>query len=282
MNNFCLHASSDQLQPQRDALKFVEVIKSLSNQLELALTHLTLSGSDIESTDEVSIEIELTPSNIVSSLPLDQYSITELSVRSSRIDGVEESYWDMYAEIAPSTFVDECYHAYIQFPSYHVSNLAPNSQFSFIRNLLESLAGIAPLDYALVTLMDDSKFPSTYFRGIYNSRLSYDEILNQAMWQGHIAERKRKLRGIYWGNLMGALHLSSLKDKANFEKRLASLVGYEFIVKINNDNLFFLLPAIATETSSNNIVHLVEALLREYDLLMQPDGKDKHRANRLV
>src|SRR5258708_18068855 len=124
----------------------------------------------------------------------------------------------------------------------HISNLTPSTLVSLINRFLSALNHIGQLDYALVTTMKPT-LPSTYFRNIFTSNLSYDEALNLGTWEHKLDERKIKLRGLYWGNFLGPGHLSQLTDKQAFIAHLVALVGDQRLIIIKGNALFFMLPS---------------------------------------
>jgi hypothetical protein len=123
-----------------------------------------------------------------------------------------------------------------------------------------------------------SALPGTYFRGIFTTDLSDDQALDIATWETKIDERKTKLRGLYWGNLIGPGHLSQLKDKQVFIARLEALIGSQCLTTINGDALFFMLPSL--DMTSDPVASSVESLLKEEDLLMQPNDQAREMVNR--
>jgi hypothetical protein len=143
--------------------------------------------------------------------------------------------------------------------------------------MVSALNRIGQLDYALVTTMDPA-LPSSFFRSIFTSNLSDDEALDLATWKLKLNERKTKLRGLYWGNLLGPGHLAQLTDKRAFLSSLETLVGSHRLTTINGEALFFMLPS--PDLTSDPVAASVETLLKENDLLMQPDDQAREIVNR--
>jgi hypothetical protein len=170
-------------------------------------------------------------------------------------------------------------YAYIQFPLSRVEGLTGSALFAFVSSLLSALDQIGSLDYAMITIMESS-LPATYFREAFSEDLSDEEALNLATWISQSKSCKTKLRGLYWGNLLGPGHLSQIADRSTFMNRLAALVGSQRMTHIRRDMLFFILPS--SDVTSDPIVSSVAALLNEHHLLMQPDDRAREIFRRIL
>jgi hypothetical protein len=149
---------------------------------------------------------------------------------------------------------------------------------SLTSQLLRSLNHLGNIDYALLTIMDSS-LCQIYFRGIFTSDLSDEEALDIAMWENKYVKRKELARGLFWGNLLSVNHLRRIVDKKKFDERLENYVD-DLHTTINGDDLFFMLPTINTKSDPTAIA--VRTLLKEYDLIMEPDDNDREIVSRLV
>jgi hypothetical protein len=268
MKDLCLFACSDQFQLSFKALEYVELIQSLGRQFGVELTHLDYSVGEDENGNVISNDIYLDTDGAAKLKQIsDSQSICELALSSDR---VENPYFELQSEWIETGGSDSYKFMYIQIPMKYVDNLPPADTFSLMVNSITSLNQIGRLDYALVTIMD-AVIPSTYFRGIGTSDLSKNDVLDLTVWERRLNERKTKLRGVYWGNLLGPQHIIRLPDKQAFIARLETLLGSDRLVSINGEALFFMLPS--SEPSLNPVKASIEELLMEYDLLMQPDDE---------
>lgn len=280
MKNFCMFACSDEFQLQENALEFVGIIQDLSRQLGIVLTHFDYALAEDENVNNMTHESPFdTDSTDQLKLVLGEQSVWALALWAGHDEPGKEPYFDLDSELVDTGLVNGYKYTYVHFPMDYIGNLTSITLFSFANSLLSSLNRLGKLDYALIMTMD-AALPSTYFHGIFTSGLSDDEALNLATWERKFVERKIRLRGLYWGNLLSAEHLSRLADKGVFIDRLEALVGSHRLATINGDDLFFMLPS--SDIATDPVAGSVEALLKEHDLLMQPDDEAKRVVGRLV
>lgn len=275
MKDFCLFACSDQFQLPEKGLEFVGVIQNLCRNLGIGLTHFDYALDQDENGGELSNEGSFDPDGIDRlKRALAEQPVFELALWS---DYDKHPYYDLQSELIGTGRFGGYNYVVVQFPMHHVGNLTSTALFYFVSGLVSALNRIGQLDYALATTMD-SALPGSYFRGIFTSNLSDDEALDLATWKLKLDERKTKMRGLYWGNLLGPGHLAQLTDKRAFLSRLETLVGSQSLTTINGDALFFMLPSL--DVTSDPVSASVESLLKEYDLLIQPDDQAREMVNR--
>lgn len=119
--------------------------------------------------------------------------------------------------------------------------------------------------YALVTRMSIAALPAMYFAAdadVPNMTSEQDE--NSLTWYEQRMDFWRKVRGVYWGNLLSAEHLSVLGGTERFMQRIVSIVGSDLVARLEEDKVFFMLPDMDESRTA------VERLLVEADLLMRP------------
>ncbi len=274
MKDFCLFACSDQFQLPEKGLDYVGVIQNLCQQLGIVLTHFAYDLDRDVYGKRPTNEGRFDPDGVARlKQVITERSLYQLALWS---DYDEHPYFDLRSELNDSNRFGFYSYAYIQFPLHHEVNPISTDLFSFVSSLLSSLNRIGQMDYALVTMMD-SALPATFFLNVFTTNLSDDEALNLATWKIKLEERKTKLRGLYWGNLLGPGHLSQLTDRQAFLARLEALIGSQRLTTINGDALFFMLPS--PDMISDPAAASVESLLKEQDLLMQPDDRAREMVN---
>jgi hypothetical protein len=275
MKDFCLFACSNQFQLPEKGLEFVGMIQNLCRNLGIGLTHFDYALDQDENGGGLSNEGSFDPDGTDRlKRALAEQPVFELALWS---DYDKHPYYDLQSELIGTGRFGGYNYVVVQFPMLHVGNLPPPALFSFVSSLVSALNRIGQLDYALATTMDPA-LPGSFFRGIFTSNLSDDEALDLATWKLKLNERKIKLRGLYWGNLLGPGHLAQLIDKQAFLSSLETLVGSHRLTTINGETLFFMLPS--PDLTSDPVAASVEALLRENDLLMQPDDQAREMMNR--
>lgn len=276
MNDFCLFACSDQFQLPAKGPEWINAMQGLCRQLGIRLTNYAYD-LDWEVSDADGAEGRFDPGEID---PLKQI-LAEKPVYQLLL-------WSQNDETAPANFRCEMFdearfqgnrHVYLQFPMSRVERMKRGERFAFASNLLSSLNQVGKLDYAMITIMGSS-LPATYFREAFTEDLSDEEALNLATWISQSKTHKTKLRGLYWGNFLGPGHLAQLTDKSAFMKRLSGMIGNQQISQIRPDSLFFMLPS--AEGISDPIAASVASLLKEQDLLMQPDDRAREILRRSI
>jgi len=268
MKDLCLFTCSDQFQLSIKALEYVELIQSLGRQFGIELTHLYYSRGEDKNGNDISNEINFDPDGVEKlRQALDSGSVCDLALWS---DQPKHPYFDLHSELTDEEKTHGYKFMYIQIPTSYIENLPPADTFSLMVSLISSVNQIGRLDYAYVTIMD-SALPSTFFRGIGTSNLSKNDVLDLTLWESRRNERRTKLRGVYWGNLLGPHHLARLPDKQAFIVRLETLLGGDRVASVNGNALFFMLPF--SDPSLNPVKASIEELLMKYDLLMQPDDE---------
>lgn len=261
-------------------MEFIELVQSLSEHLGMTLTHVGYSfGTKQEEDEIVTSNSRYEGVDSVRSL-LAKYAPLELALWSNFDEPDRAQHLNLYAKLVTGEILSKVRFAYIQFPLERIGHLTSITLFHFVSASLTRLNASGQLDYALVTTMDAQAHPSTYFHGIFTRGLSHIEALNLATWQRNIDQRKTKLRGVYWGNLLGARHLSQLVDRGTFIDRLEALVGSHQLTSLSGDDLFFMLPT--SNATTDPVAGSVEALLAEHGLLMEADDDAKKVVDSLV
>ena len=295
--DFCLLAYSEQFHLQTKVLEYLGILKEISTQLGVPFTHMDyaliedfddgkgVSNEDalIEDYDDdvgISNETNINPESInLLEKKLKDKHIFELAVWSLEDEKNENSPDNIHAEVLEINPNAGYKYAYIHFPIKRIESLGPEALFTFVSNLVSSLNNLGRLDYALVAIMKPD-MPQTYFRDIFAPGLNEDEAANLAMWNRREGERKIRLRGLYWGNLLGCNHLLRLADQNAFKQSVENLVGRDQITTINGDDLFFMQPF--SNHQSGVKFDKIKELLIENDLLMQPNEEDIREARRFL
>jgi hypothetical protein len=274
MNDFCLFACSDEFQLS-NGLEFVRITQNLCQQLGFTLKYMDYAFAE----DELDFSKTETVINSESMHQLDRIlrerTVTELLLWSDNEASVKPPYVHLNSEFR-DTETDNYKYACIYFSMKLLENWSMEKLFSSIRDLLTTLNSLGRLDYVLITTMK-TFLPQTYFRGIFTPGLNQGDALNLAMWERKFVDRKKKLRGLYWGNLLNSGHLAQIISKKELLDILDSL-GCLY-TPINGDDLFFMFPSSELSTSSRD---LVEALMKKYDLLMEPDNEAGDDVNRYL
>ncbi len=275
MKDFCLFVCSDNFELRSKALSFIIEIRYISEQLGISLTHLGYSFKATESSDNFYHEGPFNLENVEKlKLALEHNLISEINLQA--VSEIENGY--LNSELIVSEIYNDYKYLYIQFPLSRIVDMPLPTLFLFTSGMLSSLTStLGQPDYAFFTMMD-SKIPPAYFRGIMSPGVSYEEALNLIMWERKLSERKSKLRGLYWGNLLGKSHLLGFSI-SEFKGRLELLIGRDYVTMID-ENLFFLLPSV--DMASNNVSESVKVLLTEYGLLMEANDEDRKMASHLV
>lgn len=274
MNDFCLFACSDEFQLSR-GLEFIRIVQDLCQQLGLVLNKMDYTFADDE-LDNAQNEAVINSENLNHlDLILRKEMIDELLLWSDRIPSGESEYINLDAELRSKKF-DNYKYVCIYFRMEFVENWAMAKLFSLASDSLNVLNHLGRLDYALITTMK-AFLPQTYFRGIFTSGLSKEAALNLAMWKQTYVDRKKKLRGLYWGNLLSSSHLAQIGNKGEFLDILET--SGCLYTPINGDDLFFMFPSSSSLIPSRD---LIEAFLKKNDLLMEPDDKAREDVNRYL
>jgi hypothetical protein len=265
MNDFCLFACSDGFQLS-DGLEFIRIIQDLCQQLGIVLNYMTHTFEDDE-LNIINTETLISTKNLHRlDKILSKRKIIQLLLWSNSIDPDGSEYRMLDAEFQDYGF-DNYKYVCIYFQMGLIENWTIEKIFSFTSNLLNILNHLGKLDYAFITVMDDL-FPQTYFREIFTSGLSKEEALNLAMWKRKFVDRKKRLRGLYWGNMLSPGHLAQIVNKREFLEILDT-TGCLY-TSINGDDLFFMFPSSGQPTPAEG---KIETLLNKYNLLMHPDDE---------
>jgi hypothetical protein len=186
--------------------------------------------------------------------------------------GGHDPAWEIHTEFVDAKDIHGARYAFFQFPNDLIVQLPEQSQFELVKELFSALNRLGRLDYGFATTMDFAEMPWLYFRGYSLPKLSRDLKLNLALWHRQIREYKKKVRGVYWVNVLGAGHLAALNDRQGFERRLADLIGRESLSTFGQTDLCFRVPS--TGTDPNPHVIAVQNHMMEHDLLMLPSVAD--------
>lgn len=277
--DFYLLAYSDQFQLQKMAVEYLTVMQELCSQLEVKLTHMDYSSvvddDDNDDDDDSSNEIifDTDGTDLLRNVLKDK-QISYLTAWSLEDEKNDAFPYDIHSGIFGSNPVSAG-KLYIQFPIKRVENLGAAALFSFVNKLIASLNRLGRLDYALVTTMKPH-MPQAFFMDVIDNLIDEEQNANIVMWNRRRSERKSRLRGIYWGNLLGRDHFLRLADVNFFKRSLEKVVGGDHMATINGDDLFFMLSS--SDLSSGAQFDEVRELLIENNLLMQPDEEDRKQA----
>lgn len=280
MNSYCLFACSDRIHVKNSIIDFVRVVQDFSRSIDSPLTHIDYSFAEDEDSNRISSNESYLNAETLGRLTmsLEKKRISELVLWSAHDNVGKSPYQGFYAEIRDAGPRYDFESITISFPMELIEGRSMTRVFSLTYQLLKSLNHLGKLDYALLTSIDSSLI-ATYFRGVFTPNLSEEQALDIAVWEQKFMERKRLLRGLYWGNLLSANHLMSIHNKRDFLDHLEdSVQGLH--TTINGDDLFFMLPT--TDTKSDPVAKSVETLLLEYNLLMHPGDDIKQVLRRLI
>lgn len=280
MNNYCLFICSDQIRMNESTDTFIDVVNDFGQSVGLKLTHISATIKVDETETDITTSESLFSVDAANTLKNDVKTklLSGLSIWSAQYDLEENYYLNLLAEMVDAGPSYNYKFVTISFPMELIEGMTINDIFSRTSKLLKSLNRLGKIDYALLTTMNSS-LVQTYFRGIFTSELSDEEALDIAMWENKHGDRKNLLRGIFWGNLLAASHLRKIPDRDNFIERLSRLVDGLYTT-ISGDDLFFMLPTITMKSDPSAIS--VKTLLKEYDLIMEPDDDDYEIVSRLV
>lgn len=121
--------------------------------------------------------------------------------------------------------------------------------------------------YALVTRMSVAALPAMYFAADADvPNMTAEEDQNSLTWYEQRGDFWRKVRGVYWGNLLSAGHLSALGGAIQFVQDIGSIVGADLVAHLDDDKVFFMLPDMDKSRTA------VEQLLAKADVLMVPSS----------
>ena len=268
-SQLCIVAYSDSFRLNQNALGFASVVQQLSWRLGVDITDFAYHT--LENLEDRGDQFSYGPENLNRLKQfITQESILDLKIWSDH--GSHAPAWDIYAEIVDAKDIYGIRYAYIQFPQDLISHLSEQSQFKFAQGLFASLNRLGGLDCAFVTTMGFVDMPWLYFRGILIPDVSHDLKLNLALWQRQLADCKKKLRGIFWINFLGASHLSSLSESESFIHSLTDLIGIENFATIGENSFLFRVPSV--RSGPNSLAISVQNLLIEHNLLMLPNVAD--------
>lgn len=280
MKNYCLFVCFDGINMNHSVDVFVSIVQDLSQSLNINLTHIDYSFIEEEDEEFASTHESFFSSEVVTFLnkALQTKALSGLALWSAQNDLGRWSYPKIYAELVDAGLGHDYKYIVMSFPMILIEDMAMTKIFSLTSQLLASLKHLGKPDYGFVTTINPS-LVSTYFRGIFTSNLSDEEALDIAMWENRFVERKNLLRGLFWGNLLSSNHLIRIPDFKKFLSRLELSVD-SLHNTITDDDLFFMLPT--TNTKSDLAAEAVRILLKEYDLIMEPDNNDREVVSRLV
>lgn len=266
MRDFCLFACSDQFDLPEKGAQFLEVTLNLCQQLGVEITHYFYTLDPKENLPNLSREGKLTLNgkNLLIKA-LTEKPIKELVLWS---DYPEHEYYEFKTEIINTGPFNRYKYVYLELPMDYINRLETTFLFVLVNKLLYDWNQIGQLDYALVTEMDSS-LPSTYFSNIFTDDLNKEQALDIATWITNLNERRKKIRGVYWGNLLGPGHLSQANDKMAFISHLETLMKGSKITVIDNKSLFFMFSS--PDISNDPIAKEVKSFLKNQNFLMEGD-----------
>lgn len=150
---------------------------------------------------------------------------------------------------------------------------------AFVLRVILSLGALVELEYGLVepmSLHDDEGL--SFFHGIFTNNLSHEQALDLATWQKYAKQRQEKVRGWYWGNILGRKHAKRLSEcLGEDDDRLPLLFEGNWHVLGANSLIAVLGQNVIDDT---NVINLKHKLLT-CGVLMHPDADIESRVSLL-
>jgi hypothetical protein len=244
----------------------VEVAENIAAVLGMSFTHMTcvhVLGKKSPLKSEHDYEWNGRTRERLSAV-LDMRNPESLTFTAMRPDLEYPTLWiDMHAD-------DPYQLLYIE---WRVGNIATSPRLpAHLGVFLELLSAADPLTdvlYALVSRMSVAALPGMYFAADADvPNMTQEEDRNSLTWYAQREDFWRKVRGVYWGNLLSAAHLAALGGAAQFALDIASIVGEDLVVRLGEDRIFFMMP----DMDESRIE--VERLFANADLLMIASDED--------
>jgi hypothetical protein len=105
--------------------------------------------------------------------------------------------------------------------------------------VLGALDQVSPVHYAIVTRMRRSITPYFYFAHMSTTRMTFEESLSLVMWDENNSQHLERVRGVYWGNLLGPTILAQVPDVAALVRFLSEQVGPQNVTRLRDGRIFF-------------------------------------------
>lgn len=167
---------------------------------------------------------------------------------------------------------------YIEMSHNIMSQLEKNGyQKNFFVDLFQGVDQIVDIQYGFITAMAQSKLPAIYFSDVHVSTTDKDEILNLAIWLSKRDKYDKKMRSIYWGNLLGVGHLTTINDENLFLEQLTTLLGKNNVIKFSSGKVFFSVSDMSNIDIVSEYKQRTEDLLGildNFNLIIKSDGTE--------
>ncbi len=173
--------------------------------------------------------------------------------------------WICMAEgILYSILYIECSAGICSFPE------KPSEDFRRYVELLSHASRLCDALYGFVTQMQADSWPAFHFTTDWEvPDMTPKEAEDLDIWYEQRDDYWRKVRGVYWGNLLSAAHLSQLGGAATFARNIAAIVGTDLVARLDDDKVFFMLPDMADSRIA------VQRLFASAGLLMQAPSNNE-------
>ena len=174
----------------------------------------------------------------------------------------------------PSPYVGKPWHQFFLMlapPAYQALAKSGEADFFFLA-LFREVESFIDVRYGLVNAMPSEKLPALYFSNISTNTLSTSDRNDLSIWRrcGHLYQKK--IRGVYWGNLISDLHLG--ENRQVILNELGNILGTANVQEWSEGKYFFLMPTDLAELSKNpkefeQIHGKLHQILAKYELLME-------------
>jgi hypothetical protein len=156
-------------------------------------------------------------------------------------------------------------------PEVLASATQQDGTLAFFVALIRKVEKLVNVRYGLIQPMDKEKRGGLYFANVFSEHLSQAERQDLHLWLGSNVEYSRKIRGVYWGNLITDDHLGAHREAVL--TKIRDVLGAGSLVKISAGKYFLALPTDILAFSENFKVlerHRLELrqVLAEHSLLM--------------
>jgi len=250
-----------------DAL--MQIAYNIANATGFKLAFLSYSEPEAEDVVTVKLDAKETAS------ARDKYSvgaISSISLFTPDMDKHVSASLHLAVEMNESP---DCMRVYIQSKAQWLINDLQR-RFDWSIAVLKLLSQFALIENVVVTPLRRTAKPFFYFAGIGNRALTADERLNMLSWDHNQGVFQERLRGVYWGNLLGNTHLQQLPDPMGFINSLKVLLGDKRVKIFDDGRVFFALD------NSNRTLEQVRSLCSQSGLLLIPDNKIRSMADRFA
>ena len=174
----------------------------------------------------------------------------------------------------PSPYVRKPWHQFFLMlapPAYQALAKSGEADLYFLE-LFREVESFIDVRYGLVNAMPSDKLPALYFSNISTNTLSTSDRNDLSIWRrcGHLYQKK--IRGVYWGNLITDLHLG--ENRQVILNELGNILGTANVQEWSEGKYFFLMPTDLAELSKNSkefeqIHGKLHQILAKYELFME-------------